>query len=98
MLAFHGRSSCCSLIVYSHSCFVVPKSYAQNIVIRLTSIKKKNNAYVDPVTSSDDVSACNSCNGEKKWFIHKCHISDMSEVYGCSKCDNVCVFCIRDEY
>ena len=66
--------------------------------VRLTSIKKKNNAYVDPVTSSDDVSACNSCNGEKKWFIHKCHISDMSEVYGCSKCDNVCVFCVRDEY
>ena len=66
--------------------------------VRLTSIKKKNNAYVNPVTSSDDVSACNRCAGEKKLFIHECHVSDMSEVYGCSKCDNICVFCVRDEY
>lgn len=66
--------------------------------VRLVSIKKKNEAYVDPVTSSDDVSVCNRCNGEKEWFIHKCHVSDMSEYYGCSKCENICVFCVRDEY
>jgi len=66
--------------------------------IRLVSIKKKNEVYVNPITSSDDVSVCSVCNGEKKWFIHKCHVSDMSEAYGCSKCDNICVFCVRDEY
>lgn len=66
--------------------------------VRLVSIKKKNEAYVNPVTSSDDVSVCNSCNSEKEWFMHKCHVTDMSESYGCSKCDNICVFCVRDEY